>query len=136
MLLLFAGLHQVIQAFLWMLIHSLWQGILAAALAIVCIQFTKKTSSPIRYNLLVCTIALFVLASAFTFIYELRNTIPDQNTIGSTVSNNAVVYKSVSNTSGYYQKPINSFLLLQDVTNKYANYIVSTWFIFFLFHFI
>ena len=134
MLLLFAGLQQIIQAFLWMLIHSLWQGVLAAALAIVIIQLTKKTSSPIRYNLLLCTIALFVLASAFTFIYELRNSIKDENTNGSTVSKNTILYKSVSSTSGYYQKPIDSFLVLEDVTNKYANYIVSTWFIFFLFH--
>lgn len=55
------------QALLWMLVHSLWQGLAAAALAGAVIVCTRKQSAAMRYNLLVLVYCLFLLAVAGTF---------------------------------------------------------------------
>jgi len=58
-------------AIFWMLMHSLWQGTLAAVLAGVIITGTRKQAAVVRYRLLAATLVLFVLSAGFTFCYEL-----------------------------------------------------------------
>ncbi|GAB3931793.1 hypothetical protein GCM10028804_44950 [Larkinella terrae] len=53
-----------------MLVHSLWQGILAAAVAGLIIVSTPKAGVRLRYGLLVLVIALFVLGCGFTFFRQ------------------------------------------------------------------
>ncbi|TWI98841.1 beta-lactamase regulating signal transducer with metallopeptidase domain [Mucilaginibacter frigoritolerans] len=62
-----------IKAICWTLIHSLWIGLIIAALAGLVIAFTKKASSRMRYRLLCGVLVLFVLSSGFTFYLELTN---------------------------------------------------------------
>jgi len=59
-----------IQSFSWMLIHSLWQGLLLAVFTAFILMLAKKTRSAVRYNLLFAQFALFMLACGVTFIYE------------------------------------------------------------------
>jgi bla regulator protein blaR1 len=59
------------KAICWTLIHSLWQGILAAALAGVVIGCTRRRPAVLRYNLLAADGLLFLLAAGATFYYEL-----------------------------------------------------------------
>ncbi len=54
-----------------MLIHSLWQGILAAVLAGLVILSTPKAGVRWRYGLLVSVVFLFLLACGFTFFRQL-----------------------------------------------------------------
>jgi bla regulator protein blaR1 len=61
----------MIKATCWTLIHSLWIGLIVAALAGLVIAFTKKTTSRMRYQLLCGVLLLFVLSTAFTFYLEL-----------------------------------------------------------------
>lgn len=63
-------LHRLAQAFSWMLIHSLWQGLLLAIVAGVVLMLTKRSSAVIRYNLVFVQLLLFAAACVFTFIWE------------------------------------------------------------------
>jgi beta-lactamase regulating signal transducer with metallopeptidase domain len=58
-------------AIYWMLIHSLWQGVLAAVLAGAIITGTRKQPAMLRYRLLAADLLLFLLAAGFTFCYEI-----------------------------------------------------------------
>lgn len=61
---------RLIQAFSWMLIHSLWQGLLLAVLTAIVLLLTRKSSAVIRYNLVLMQFVLFVLACMGTFAWE------------------------------------------------------------------
>jgi hypothetical protein len=43
---------RVMQSVCWTLLHSLWQGLLAAIIAAIIIMLTRKSAPAIRYNLL------------------------------------------------------------------------------------
>jgi bla regulator protein BlaR1 len=60
------------RAICWTLVHSLWQGILAAALAGVIIGCTRRLPAVLRYNLLTADGLLFLLAAGSTFYYEME----------------------------------------------------------------
>ena len=59
-----------IQAFSWMLIHSLWQGLLLAILTGLALTFARRASSVVRYNLILAQLLLFVGAFVSTFAWE------------------------------------------------------------------
>jgi len=61
------------RAICWTLIHSIWQGVLAAALAAVVIACTRRVKASIRYNLLTLILLLLVTATSATFLYQLSN---------------------------------------------------------------
>jgi beta-lactamase regulating signal transducer with metallopeptidase domain len=61
----------VARAICWTLVHSLWQGILAAALAAIIIGCTRRLPAVLRYNLLAVDGLLFLLAAGITFYYEM-----------------------------------------------------------------
>jgi bla regulator protein BlaR1 len=54
------------------LMHSLWQGIVLAAISGAIVIFTKKAKAAYRYNLLVSALALFALGVTVTFIMQLQ----------------------------------------------------------------
>jgi bla regulator protein blaR1 len=59
------------RAICWTLVHSLWQGILAAALAGIIIGCTRRLPAVLRYNLLAADGLFFLLVAAATFYYEM-----------------------------------------------------------------
>src|ERR1700710_2837933 len=61
---------RLVQAFSWMLLHSLWQGLLMAVVTGVVLLLTKRSSAAVRYNLVFIQFLLFVFACAATFIWE------------------------------------------------------------------
>ncbi|RWY49328.1 M56 family metallopeptidase [Mucilaginibacter gilvus] len=61
--------NRVIQAFSWMLIHSLWQGLLLAMVAALVLMATRKASAAVRYNLVLAQFALFIGACIYTFAW-------------------------------------------------------------------
>ena len=63
-----------IQAFSWMLLHSLWQGLLLAMLSGFLLVLAKKSNSAIRYNLLLSQLIFFTAACVFTFAWEWNKT--------------------------------------------------------------
>ncbi len=58
------------KAVCWTLVHSLWQGLVAALVAGAVILLTRKSAAVLRYNLLTADLVLFLLASVGTFWYE------------------------------------------------------------------
>ncbi|MGZ3874095.1 MAG: M56 family metallopeptidase [Mucilaginibacter sp.] len=54
------------------LIHSLWQGLLMAAVTGLIIIFTRTSAPARRYNLLIATMVLFAAGTVCTFIIELN----------------------------------------------------------------
>jgi beta-lactamase regulating signal transducer with metallopeptidase domain len=62
----------VAKAVCWTLVHSLWQGFVAALVAGVVILTTRKSAAVLRYNLLTGDLVLFLAAAVVTFSYELR----------------------------------------------------------------
>ena len=59
------------QALCLTLVHSLWQGFLAAVVAGIIILSTRKSKAAVRYNLLTVDLVLFLLVAGFTFFHEL-----------------------------------------------------------------
>ena len=62
--------HHMIQAFSWMLIHSLWQGLLLAVVTAIVLVLTKKSGAKLRYNLVAVQFILFIITCLATFIWE------------------------------------------------------------------
>ncbi len=60
------------EAVCWTLVHSLWQGLIAALVAGAVILTTRKSAAVLRYNLLTADLVLFLLAAVGTCSYELR----------------------------------------------------------------
>jgi len=52
------------------LLHSLWQGIILAAIAGIIVISTRKATSALRYNLLVSALLLFTLGVVGTFVWQ------------------------------------------------------------------
>jgi bla regulator protein BlaR1 len=61
---------QLVQAFSWTLIHSLWQGLLLSVITGGMLMLTKRSSSAIRYNLIFLQLLLFITGCVFTFAWE------------------------------------------------------------------
>jgi bla regulator protein blaR1 len=81
---------RLIQAFSWMLIHSLWQGLLLAVVTAVILLLTKRSAAAVRYNLVLVQFLLFLVACTGTFIWE-WNRPPVQNIVplAGAIGNNA-----------------------------------------------
>ncbi|MFB9842965.1 M56 family metallopeptidase [Mucilaginibacter ginsenosidivorans] len=58
------------QAFGWMLIHSLWQGLLLAVITGLILTFAKRSGAAVRYNVILAQLVLFIVACASTFVWE------------------------------------------------------------------
>jgi bla regulator protein BlaR1 len=60
----------MIQAICWVLIHSLWQGLLFTAATGVVVLCTRRSAAALRYRLLCGLFFLFLGTCALTFVYE------------------------------------------------------------------
>jgi len=67
-----ATTNSLIRAFSWMLIHSLWQGLLLAMLTVLALMMTRKASAAVRYNLVLVQFVLFIISCATTFVWVLN----------------------------------------------------------------
>jgi bla regulator protein BlaR1 len=125
--------HEMLRALCFTLVHSLWQGLLAAAVAGLIIIGTKNTSALLRYNLLCVVLLLFFITSGITFYRQIN-----QHT--TQVINNTPVLVIDANTlpsnSATNALPANKETSLIDILtaglNKYAALVVLVWAIFFV----
>ena len=62
----------LVQALCDTLIHSLWQGVILAAITAAIIAFTRKSAPVKRYNLLIAALALFAAAAVCTFVIAIN----------------------------------------------------------------
>lgn len=55
------------------LLHSLWQGVILAAIAGLIIICTRRASASLRYNLLVSALLLFAIGAGITFTWQYQH---------------------------------------------------------------
>ncbi|HEY4327166.1 MAG TPA: M56 family metallopeptidase [Mucilaginibacter sp.] len=110
------------------LLHSLWQGLLLAAVTGLIIVCTRKSSAAKRYNLLIAAFTLFAVAAIGTFVIELSYTGANYHvapTHNITIKNTPV---AKSNLVAIQQTPFKDKVIT--LFNKNANTIVLIWFLF------
>jgi beta-lactamase regulating signal transducer with metallopeptidase domain len=106
------------------LVHSLWQGLLLAAVAGLTVIFTKKTRAVVRYNLLLSALVLFAISMGITFLGQIKH-------VGLTNFNQAIpvdhFYAGLyaANTPGA-NGWLDRFL---GYLNNYRNTVVLIWFL-------
>src|SRR5580698_2477914 len=60
----------MIQALCWVLVHSLWQGVLLSLAGGGLILCTKRSAAAVRYRLLCGLLGMFLAGMVLTFVYE------------------------------------------------------------------
>jgi bla regulator protein BlaR1 len=60
----------MIQAICWVLVHSLWQGVLLALAGGGAILSTKRAAAAVRYRMLCTLLMVFLAGMGLTFVYE------------------------------------------------------------------
>ena len=61
------------ESILFVLLHSIWLGLLTAGLAQLVILFTKNKNASLRYHLLSICLLLFVVATGFIFYTQIQS---------------------------------------------------------------
>jgi len=129
-----------VRAICWTLIHSVWQGMLAAAIAGIIILCTKRSKAVVRYNLLCIVFISFLICPAYTFFHQPAFTGAES----TSASFNRVDRVPESVVPGIKKSPEYFWSLRKELflrplvyyTNRYASIIAGAWAIFFFIHFI
>ena len=110
----------MIQAICWMLIHSLWQGLLLTILTGIVLVYTRRAAAALRYNLLSGLYFLFLTGCALTLVLEWNSS--GNGEVGEQ-------YAAVISASR-----LSSFITnLNDYLSDHASLIVMGWCFIFLF---
>ncbi len=124
--------HQWIEALCLTLVHSLWQGLIAAILAGGILVSTRKSKPVLRYNLLALVMLLFVSGAILTFLL----------TIGGSGSASAAMIvftgewaaPTVLQNAGHATQTVTEtdwMLRIIQFFSQHAQVIVTVWFVVF-----
>ncbi|QKJ32240.1 M56 family metallopeptidase [Mucilaginibacter mali] len=121
---------QTIKAVCWTLVHSLWIGLVVAALAGLVIALTKNATANMRYNLLCALLVLFVAACGFTFLWEISD-VPVQ----SAANGNLTVASGTGTPQGQAVAVAHgiSYGNVVNVFNRFSGWIFTIWLLCFVF---
>jgi beta-lactamase regulating signal transducer with metallopeptidase domain len=127
---------EIINAICWTLLHSLWQGLLAAAVAGIIIMSTNRSSSLLRYNLLTFVFFLFAAGTAITFARQLQlsNESAYYATTASSPYTNRAIYQTpvvapTNNSAVYTSTYFDQF---SGYFNSHTTIVFLVWCIFFI----
>lgn len=118
-------------AFLWTLVHSLWIGVIAAALTGAIVLCTKRSSPQLRYLLFCAVLSLFVIATLVLGWYQFAHIEPAK------IALDLGKYPDVNLNATTADVPSHSFVgfnLMAKTTvfiNQYALWIFAIWLLFF-----
>lgn len=125
------------KAICWTLIHSLWQGLILAALAGLLMLFTRKHTAAFRYNMLAILFLVFMAVATGTFIVELNR--PASPAQGTALSPAGKVVQPVLQEdllppgTGLRESGGEDYLsMFTGYFNEHATLLVTVWFIIFL----
>lgn len=121
-----SGMEHGLQAFCWMLIHSLWQGLLLAIVTGTVMLLTKKASAGTRYAIITSLFFTFLAACCYTFIYEWNH---DYATANPLAASGAFGSIDLLQQYGINQLPA----ALAQYCSNHATLIVTGWFAIFCF---
>jgi len=119
--------NQIIQALCRTLFHSLWQGLVLAALAGLVVMFTKKLRPAARYNLLSTLLVLFVTGVGISFYVEFnaaQHTAATYNNVNVVAPLQPVDYIQPVVTGNGQVNFVQTFFTW---CNSHANTIVMAW---------
>jgi bla regulator protein BlaR1 len=125
----------LIRAICWTLLHSLWQGLLLAAIAGGLILLTRRSVAAVRYNLLATLFFVFLGVVVFTFIRQLNIHTPVNAPVTFTPQHPAQVIPQPTIVQMAELKANQPEALLTRFTgyfNQHAALIVTIWFMIFL----
>jgi len=120
------------KAICWTLIHSLWIGLIIAALAGLVISVTRKSGAALRYRLLCRILVLFVLSVSIAFYFQIRSV--GQGAV-HTGQGTAVVNYGQNQTmiSAGSREAISPVKRAVDFLNLHIDVIFLVWLLFFVF---
>jgi bla regulator protein blaR1 len=128
--------NDVLQAVCRTLIHSLWQGLIAAAMAALIVTFTKRSAASVRYNLLIAVLFLFVVSISVTATRQLLLGSRGESVATATYSktnfslpSNFDKNKELVGDGGAQENLIDRF---STYCNEHAPLIVLIWFLLFI----
>ena len=120
-----------VKAVCWTLVHSIWQGLLAAFFAGAVILTTRKSAAALRYNLLTADLVIFLAAAVATFSYELRQggAIAGAEPAGTVVVNGSQVTAGKATIHFRYDASTTSSMLERTgiFLNEHAAMVVMVW---------
>src|SRR5579864_1313553 len=64
------AMERITRAFSWMLIHSLWQGLLLFLITLALREMTKKRQAQTRYGIFLFLYSSFIVGCVATFFWE------------------------------------------------------------------
>lgn len=99
-------------ALIWMLIHSIWQALIAAAIAGLAIHFGSMFTASRRYNFLLALFGCIVAAACSTFFYCYQDY--QQQTVPTIITSSQNVQSNILAVG--LQQPALSFPLMQKAT--------------------
>ena len=121
-----SGMEHSLQAFCWMLVHSLWQGLLLAIVAGIVMLLTKKARAATRYAIITSLFFAFLAVCCYTFIHEWNNDYATASPLAAT--------GAFGNIDLLQHYGINQFpAALAQYCSDHATLIVALWFAIFCF---
>ncbi|MCW3119439.1 MAG: peptidase BlaR1 [Chitinophagaceae bacterium] len=130
----------IIRAVCWTLLHSLWQGLIAAAIGGLIILATRHSKAALRYNLLSFVFICFLICALITFLYQ-----PGIIHLSFTSNNKVYVLPAspgnvtVNEAGGEWASSLQKKTFFQPIIyygNKYSTLITGLWAIFFFARFL
>ncbi|MCF0062363.1 M56 family metallopeptidase [Dyadobacter chenwenxiniae] len=129
--------QKLVQALSLTLIHSLWQGLIAAVIAGTILMLTKKAKPALRYNLLATLLFALVLTSAYTFASLLfsenefvNNHLSNSESVRFAVAGKVSISEKIA-FAGSDNRVWISYLM--DFCSSQAQVIATIWFVVFSF---
>jgi bla regulator protein BlaR1 len=127
--------NELVRAFCWTLIHSLWQGLILAAVTGIVLILTRRSHAKKRYGLLSMLFFLFLVVTVITFVREVSLAKPaaaspalSEQLLPQLLTADGTMAVPVSNLSTNKQGLVQRFV---DYFNTHAAMVVTIWFIIF-----
>src|SRR5688500_14575101 len=112
--------NHLVQAFYWMFIHSLWQGMVFSVITGLVLQLTTRSTAVVRYNIISALLFAFIAVCLFTFCFEVNH---QENLVN-------VLQPDAADNIGYY--PLMHFIPdVIDYLSVNSALIVLLWFVVF-----
>lgn len=109
------------------LAHSLWLGLILAAVTGLIVLLTRKSSAARRYNLLIAALMLFAIGAAVTFAIQLAQAQPldtyTSTIVGNSVANTVALHINITHPAQSLKDSLFGYL------NLHHNTIVMVWFL-------
>lgn len=118
----------LVKAVCWVLVHSLWQGLLLAGISGGIVLFTKQRSAALRYNLLTSALLIFVAGVALNVYLQLHNSFM-QTTLLVQPEGGSQISAAIATAGDAPVTHISFMDLIAGFFNRNAAAIVFVWFL-------